>query len=77
LGEHNIYMLSCYLNQYWGQSTFVVLLSKSKYIQDNDVVIFNEAFYPVSGNRRFNHRTSSNPTQTVVLGRTSAEWARA
>lgn len=46
LATHNVYMLSGFLYPNWGQSKRADLISKSKYIQDNDVVIFNEAFYP-------------------------------
>ncbi|EGQ2911197.1 sphingomyelin phosphodiesterase [Staphylococcus pseudintermedius] len=76
LATHNVYMLSGFLYPNWGQSKRADLISKSKYIQDNDVVIFNEAFYPASANQLFNNLKSSYPYQTAVLGRSTSGWDR-
>ena len=73
---HNVYFLPTALYPNWGQSQRADLISKANYIQDQDVVIFNELFDKKASNRLLTNLQSQYPYQTPIVGKGTDGWQK-
>lgn len=71
---HNVYFLPQALYPNWGQMQRADLISKAPFIENNDVMIFNELFDAKSTAQLKSNLKSSYPHQTPVLGEEKDKW---
>ncbi|QJE25788.1 sphingomyelin phosphodiesterase [Staphylococcus caprae] len=73
---HNVYFLPTAIYPNWGQSQRADLISKADYIQDQDVVIFNELFDKKASTRLLTNLQSQYPYQTPIVGKGTEGWQK-
>ena len=71
---HNVYFLSQALYPNWGQMQRADFIAQAPYIQNNDVIIFNELFDHQSTQQLQSRLRSTYPYQTPILGEKNDFW---
>ncbi|MFC4077662.1 sphingomyelin phosphodiesterase [Salinithrix halophila] len=71
---YNVYMLSHHLYPRWGQTKRAELIQEADFIQQNDLIILNEAFDNPASKKLMNGLSDRYPHQTPVLGRSKKGW---
>ena len=74
IASYNVFMLSRNLYPNWGQIQRADLISKTNFLKNNDVIIFNEAFDNVASTKLLENVKKEYPNQTPVLGRSKNGW---
>jgi len=72
--SHNVYMLSKNLYPNWGQNQRAQLIANADYVQNHDLIIFNELFDNEASNILLGGMKKEYPYQTPVLGRSTKDW---
>ncbi|GAB4073823.1 sphingomyelin phosphodiesterase [Barrientosiimonas marina] len=72
--SHNVYMMSQAIYPNWGQNQRAELISDADYVQNHDVIIFNELFDNEASGILLDGIRKQYPYQTPVLGRSTKGW---
>lgn len=74
IATHNVYFFPQAIYPNWGQVQRAELLSKADYIQNQDVVIFNELFDKEASSNLLSNLADRYPYQTPIIGSSKKEW---
>ncbi|XPE10886.1 sphingomyelin phosphodiesterase [Staphylococcus sp. HKU1] len=73
---HNVYFMPQAIYPNWGQMQRANLIPKANYIQNQDVIIFNELFDKQATTQFLNNLSSQYPYQTPIVGKNKEGWNR-